>query len=58
MLDKVKVWVTNRIEERTTWDGAMLVGIGVLILIAKPIASLIAYAVSIYGAWTLITEEK
>jgi hypothetical protein len=58
MLDQVKVWVTNRIEERTTWDGAMLVGIGVLILIAKPIASLIAYAVIIYGAWTLITEEK
>ena len=58
MLDQIKVWVEKRVEERTTWDGVMLVGIGFLIFMAKPIAGLAAYAVIIYGGWTLITAEK
>jgi hypothetical protein len=51
-------WVKARLEERTTWDGAVLIGAGVAFLIFKPIAGLIAYGAIAYGAWTLYKEEK
>ena len=57
MLDKFKSWVGDRFKERTSWDGAMLVLLGVLVLIAKPIAGLLAYAASAYGAWTIYKSE-
>ena len=57
MLDKFKSWVGNRFKERTSWDGAMLVLLGVLVLIAKPIAGLLAYAAIAYGAWTIWKSE-
>tara|TARA_S200002703_G_C3792694_1_gene244664 strand:+ start:1561 stop:1734 length:174 start_codon:yes stop_codon:yes gene_type:complete len=57
MLDKFKSWVGNRFKERTSWDGAMLVLLGVLVLIAKPIAGLLAYAAIAYGAWTIYKSE-
>lgn len=50
-------WVTNRVKERTTWDGAALVALGVIVLIAKPIAGLVAYAAIAYGAWTIWKSE-
>ena len=57
MLDKFKTWVANRFTERTSWDGAMLILLGVVVLIAKPIAVLLAYAAIAYGAWTIYKSE-
>ena len=54
----MKQWIINRIKERTTWDGAALVALGVVVLIAKPIAGLLAYAAIAYGAWTIWKKEK
>ena len=50
-------WVIGRVKERTTWDGAALVALGVVVLIAKPIAGLVAYAAIAYGAWTIWKSE-
>ncbi len=50
-------WIKSRIEERTTWDGAVLIGLGVVVLIAKPIAGILAYAAIAYGAWTIWKKE-
>ena len=38
----MKNWIIKRLGERTTLDGAVLVGAGVAFLIFKPIASLVA----------------
>ena len=35
----MKMWIKNRLTERTTLDGAVLVGVGVVILIAGPFRS-------------------
>ncbi len=48
----------DRLGERTTLDGAVLIGAGVAFLIFKPIASIVAYAAIAYGAWTLFKKEK
>ena len=53
----MKKWITSRLNERTTLDGAVLVGAGVAFLIFKPIASLVAYAAIAYGAWTIWKRE-
>jgi len=57
MLDKFKGWVASRFTERTSWDGAALILLGILVLIAKPIAGLVAYAAIAYGAWTIYKSE-
>ena len=54
----MKKWIIQRLGERTTLDGAVLVGAGVAFLIFKPIASLVAYAAIAYGAWTIFKKER
>jgi hypothetical protein len=34
----MKNWIKNRLDERTSWDGAALIAVGVIILIAGPFA--------------------
>lgn len=51
-------WIKDRLTERTTLDGAVLVAAGVAFLVLKPIANLIAYAAIIYGAWTIWKKEQ
>jgi|TARA_B110000240_G_C13470619_1_gene440788 hypothetical protein len=53
----IKKFITSRLEERTTWDGAVLIGIGIIVLIAGPLAKLAAYAAIGYGIWTLYKKE-
>mgnify|MGYP000022156988 FL=1 len=50
-------WIKSRIEERTSWDGGMLIAVGVIVLIAGPFAKLAAYAAIAYGAWTIWKKE-
>jgi hypothetical protein len=50
-------WVLSRVKERTSWDGAVLVGAGLAFLFFKPIASLIAYGAIAYGIWTIVQGE-
>lgn len=50
-------WITDRLKERTTVDGVVLVGAGIAFLIFKPIAALVAYGAIAYGAWTIWKAE-
>jgi len=50
-------WFESKIEERTTWDGAMLIAVGGVILILGPLAQYAAWVAIGYGAWTLWKDE-
>ena len=50
-------WINNRVAERTSWDGAALVAVGVVILFAGPFAKIAAYAAIAYGVWTIWKSE-
>ena len=50
-------WVKKRVEERTSWDGGMLIAIGVIVLIAGPFAKIAAYGAIGYGIWTIWKSE-
>ena len=54
----MKKFIIDWLGERTTLDGAVLIGAGIAFLIFKPIASLVAYGAIAYGAWTLFKKEK
>lgn len=53
----MKNWIIKRLGERTTIDGAVLIGAGIAFLIFKPIASIVAYGAIAYGAWTIWKKE-
>lgn len=57
MFTMIKTWIITRLEERTSWDGAVLIAAGIAFLIFKPIASLVAYGAIAYGIWTLFKSE-
>ena len=57
MIELAKSWIMNRLKERTTYDGAILIGAGVAYLVLKPIAVFVAYAAIAYGAWTIWKKE-
>ena len=50
-------WLKSRIDERTSWEGAALIALGVIVLIAGPLAKIAAYAAIAYGAWTIYKKE-
>lgn len=50
-------WINNRVAERTSWDGAALIAVGVVILFAGPFAKIAPYAAIAYGAWTIWKSE-
>tara|TARA_Y100001937_G_C7118976_1_gene331598 strand:- start:1450 stop:1632 length:183 start_codon:yes stop_codon:yes gene_type:complete len=50
-------WLKDRVTERTSIDGIVLVVVGVLALIAKPIIGLIAYVAIVYGIYTFCKSE-
>jgi len=57
MFDKIKDWVTDRWEERTSWDGAMLIVVCLLVLFFGSLVKWAAIAAIIYGIWTLVKPE-
>lgn len=50
-------WIKDRLVERTSLDGAILIAVGGVILLAGPLAKIAAWAAIAYGAWTLIKGE-
>ena len=44
--------------ERTSIDGVVLIGVGVVIIWLGPLAKIAAWGVIIYGAWTFFKGEK
>lgn len=52
----IKNWVLARVAERTSWDGAFLIGGGIAMILVP--LDLVAYGMIGYGAWTLWKKES
>jgi len=53
----IKNWIKERLEERTTYGGAALIAVGVVVLIAGPFAKLAAYVAIAYGVWAIWSKD-
>ncbi len=51
-------WVKDRIKERTSWDGAALVVMGLLAVFAANLAKLVGGVAVLYGLWTIFKKEQ
>jgi hypothetical protein len=49
----IKKWLKDRMEERSSIDGAVMIAVGACIIIFSPFAKLIAYGAIAYGAYTI-----
>ncbi len=54
----VKDWVMARVAERTSWDGATIIGGSVLILMGAPIIEMLAWPALAWCVYTLIKEQS
>ena len=52
-----KNWIKRRFTERTSLDGAVLIGTGLAILLLGSLATYAAYISIVYGVWSVIKEE-
>ena len=52
-----KNWIKRRFTERTSLDGAVLIGTGLAILLLGSLATYAAYIAIVYGVWSVIKEE-
>jgi len=57
MIEVAKNWIVNRFKERSTYDGIVLVGVGIAYLVIEPIGTVVAYGAIAYGAWTIWQKE-
>tara|TARA_B100000927_G_scaffold113621_1_gene91901 strand:+ start:200 stop:388 length:189 start_codon:yes stop_codon:yes gene_type:complete len=53
----IKSWINSRMKERTSWDGAALVVLGLMVLFLAPLAKIAAGLAIAYGAWTIWKSE-
>ena len=52
----VKKWIKQKLDERSSLDGVLMVAAGAAIIIFSPLTKLIAYAAIAYGAWTIYRQ--
>ena len=50
-------WIKKRMKDRTSWDGAVGIGLGLMILFLTPIAKIAAGLAIAYGVWTIWKSE-
>ena len=50
-------WITDRLSDRTSWDGGALIGVGLVVLFLGPFAKYAALAAIAWGAITLLKSE-
>ena len=51
-------WIKARFAERSTWDGTVIIGLGVAILVLQTVLPYVAWVAIAYGAWTLLKSES
>jgi hypothetical protein len=52
-LEMIKDWIENRLKQRSTVDGVLMVAAGAAIIVFSPLTKLIAYGAIAYGAYTI-----
>tara|TARA_B100001996_G_C18184691_1_gene409702 strand:- start:211 stop:369 length:159 start_codon:yes stop_codon:yes gene_type:complete len=50
-------WITNRVKEMSSWSGASLIALGLLIVLGGPFVKLAAYAAIVWGIISIIKKD-
>ena len=50
-------WLKARVKEMSTWSGASLVALGLLVVLGGPLVNLAAYAAIIWGVVSMVKKQ-
>ena len=50
-------WIKSRIGERTSWDGGVMIAMGLIALFATGFIKIAAVVAIVYGIWTIWKAE-
>jgi|TARA_B110000444_G_scaffold252028_1_gene280747 hypothetical protein len=50
-------WIKDRIKEMSSWSGASLIAIGMLIILGGPMVKIAAYAAVVWGIISVIKKD-
>ena len=50
-------WLKGRVKEMSTWSGASLVALGLLVVLGGPLVKLAAYAAIIWGVVLMVKKQ-
>ena len=50
-------WITSRVKEMSSWSGASLIALGLLIVLGGPFVKIAAYAAIIWGILSVIKKD-
>ena len=53
----IKKWIDARLKERTSWDGAALIALGLMVLFLAPLAKIAAGLAIASGIWTIWKKD-
>ena len=57
-LNIAKDWVKDRLGERTSWDGGVIIAGALAIILFDSIVVFAAWVALAYGVWTVYKEES
>jgi hypothetical protein len=50
-------WIKERVKERTSWDGGVIIAGSLAIILFGGIVKIAAWAGLAYGIWAIVTKE-
>lgn len=50
-------WITDRVKEMSSWSGASLIALGLLIVLGGPFVKIAAYAAIVWGILSVIKKD-
>jgi|TARA_B100000768_G_C11139807_1_gene315586 hypothetical protein len=53
----LKSWIKDKIEQRNTWSGIALIGVGLIVLLASSLAKFAAIVAIAWGVWAIWEEQ-
>ena len=50
-------WITDRVKEMSSWSGASLIALGLLIVLGGPFVKIAAYAAVAWGIFSIYKKD-
>ena len=50
-------WITDRVKEISTWSGASLIALGLLIVLGGPFVNILAWAAIVWGIISVVKKQ-
>ena len=57
MLSRMYHWCKDRVSQRTSWDGAAIIALSLVVLFLGQWAEWACYAGVLWGIWTIVKDQ-